>query len=168
MIRRFGLSLLVLGSLTVTTATIAAADSDDSGSSKPHIRFGGLTVGAGYSYFGGPFFGSPYWGYNSWAYAPWAMYNPGFYPGFAPGFYTGFAYAPGFGEVKLKSIPKSATVFIDGAYAGSAAKLRSMWLKPGVYQLRVEDNGQARDRKVYVLSGRSLSISQRELEKSTN
>jgi hypothetical protein len=167
MIRHLGVGLLLLGSLTAATGTIARADS---GSGKPHIRFGGFTVGAGYSYVGGPFWGYPYWGYNTWAYAPWALYAPAYYsyPGFAPGFYTGFAYAPGFGEIKLKSIPKSATVFIDGAYAGNAAKLKSMWLKPGIYQLRVEDNGQARGRKVYVLSGKSLSVSQSELEKATD
>jgi len=163
--RRCVLHVLLLGVIAASTGMAASG----AGWTKPHIRFGGFSVGAGYSYFGGPFWGSPFWGYNDWAYAPWAMYSPAFgYPYYAPGFYTGSAYAPGLGEVKLKAIPKTATVYIDGAYAGSAANLKSMWLQPGVYQLRVEDNGAASVRKVYVLSGKSLSISQRELEKSTD
>ncbi len=139
-----------------------AADSNSGKSKWPHVRLGGIYVGAGYSHFGGPYFGGP-WGYpfGGWGASPYysGFYDPIFYsPFFAPGYFNGFAPGPGLGEVKLKSAPKSASVFIEGGYAGSAAKLKSMWLEPGVYHLEIQDGTQTWEQKVYVLSGKSLSI----------
>jgi hypothetical protein len=47
----------------------------------------------------------------------------------------------GMGEVKLMTEAKTATVYIDGGYAGAVKDRRSMWLRPGTYELRVRDGG---------------------------
>jgi hypothetical protein len=80
----------------------------------------------------------------------------GGYPYSGPG---SFNYNSGRGEVRLTADPKVAEVYIDGAYAGTADRLKSMWLDPGAYDLTVS----AKDResfhqRVYVLSGKSLKI----------
>jgi hypothetical protein len=76
-----------------------------------------------------------------------------------PGMYSGFAYGPGMGEVKLKSESRDAMVYIDGAYAGTADKLKSMWLEPGAYNVELRtDNGDKFERRVYVLSGKTLQL----------
>jgi hypothetical protein len=131
---------------------------------KSRIRWhlGTISVGAGYS--SGPYYGpygfypySPYgfypgdWVYSSLWYPMW-----GGYPYYAPG---SFGYNNGRGEVRLTADPKLAEVYIDGAYAGTADRLKSMWLDPGAYDLTVS----AKDResfhqRVYVLSGKSLKI----------
>jgi hypothetical protein len=62
------------------------------------------------------------------------------------------------GQIKLDA-PKGSTVYLDGAVAGSAEKLRSMWLEPGIYELQVTgEDGDEYRKKVYVLSGKTLSI----------
>jgi hypothetical protein len=62
------------------------------------------------------------------------------------------------GQIRLDA-PKGATVYLDGALAGSAEKLRSMWLEPGIYELQVTgEDGDAYRKKVYVLSGKTLNI----------
>ena len=62
------------------------------------------------------------------------------------------------GEIKLKA-PKDASVYLDGGFAGSAEKLKSMWLEPGIYQLQVSSpDGSEYRKKVYVLSGKTLDI----------
>jgi hypothetical protein len=103
----------------------------------------------------------PYWS-SAWAYDPY------FSPFFAPGYFSGFGFQPGYGELKFKSIPKTATIFIDGAYAGSAGGLRQIWLEPGVYSVQVHDNSQTLNRKVYILSGKTLHLSRAEMLKSTD
>jgi hypothetical protein len=61
--------------------------------------------------------------------------------------------------VKLDADPKSAQVFIDHAYAGTVAKLKSFWLDAGAYDLAVTAEGRAPYRqRIYVLSGRTLRI----------
>jgi hypothetical protein len=123
---------------------------------KTHIRLAGISVGVGYSHFSGPYYGYPYW--SGWGpyYSPfWDFYSPWMYPGF----YNGFAQGPGMGEVKLKAESASAEVFLDGAYAGTADRLKSMWLEPGAYTLEVKADGRtAFSRRIYVLSGKSLRI----------
>lgn len=72
-----------------------------------------------------------------------------------PGFWYGYGFSDGRGEIKLNSAPKDAEVYIDGAFAGTAGKLKSMWLDPGIYQLEVGENYR---KKVYVLGGKSLRL----------
>jgi len=117
------------------------------GSSFAEVRFGGLVVGAGYS--SGP----------SW-YPRYGLYDPFWYgPYVYPGLYTGFMQQPNMGQVKLEATDKNASVYVDGAFAGSAQKLKSFWLAPGVYNLELRDDRQRSFRqRVYVLSGKTLAI----------
>src|SRR5687767_5033733 len=126
------LSTLILAACAVTTLW---ADDD-----KPRrrVRLGAVTVGAGYGY-GGYYpgfrgFYAPFGGF----YSPW--YDPFLMSWMHPGYYSGFGWGPSMGEVKLKAVPTDAGVFLDGAYAGEAGKLKSMWLDPGVYNLEVKSD----------------------------
>jgi len=125
---------------------------------KLHLRLGTVSLGAGYSHDSGPYYYpyGPYgfprgdWVYASYWYPMWGPYP--FYPG-------SLTYGSGRGEVLLTADPKVAAVYIDGAYAGTADRLKSMWLDPGAYDLTVsaKDRESFRQR-VYVLSGKSLKI----------
>lgn len=130
------------------------------------IRLGGLMFGAGYSHVSGyPYgYGWPYRYYGSpWAWAAWPMAYP-FYdawwpsPFFHPGFFNGFGYGPNMGEVKINTPTKNAAVFLDGAFAGTADKLKNIWLEPGAYNLELRAGGGSYQKKIYVLSGKRLTI----------
>ena len=63
------------------------------------------------------------------------------------------------GEVKLQTTQKGAEVFINGAYAGLAEDLRSIWLDPGAYDLEVNAPGsQSFKKRIFVLSGKTVRI----------
>jgi PEGA domain len=120
------------------------------------VHLGTISVGAGYGYYGGP-----YWpGY--WAgYYPPPFYGPGFGPWFADPFYgpVYLAPQPDKGQINLQTSDKNAAVYLDGAYAGPASKLKNFWLAPGVYQLEVRPMGHAPiEKRVYVLTGKTLKI----------
>ena len=121
-------------------------------SSHPHIRFGGFYVSAGYSRFAGVY---PFYGFypGSWYYDPFI-----FTPIFAPGYYTGFAYQPNQGAVKIQGAEKDAWVYLDGALAGRADKLKQIWLDPGAYTLGLQQGGRTVTRRIYVLSGKTLKV----------
>jgi hypothetical protein len=127
---------------------------------KLHLRLGTVWVGAGYSHFSGPYYYpyGPYgfypggWVYGSLWYPMW-----GSYPYYPSGY---FDYNSGRGELKLSADPKLAEVYIDGAYAGTADHLKSIWLDPGAYDLTVSaTDRESFHQRVYVLSGKSLKIS---------
>lgn len=131
---------------------------------KVHVRLGGIAVGAGYAYSSGPFCCYGYYPYS-------AFYNPFFYPAFYPDpFYDLYGYPPydyrndlGYagdkGEIRLSSSVKGAQVYIDGAYAGTADKLKNFWLAPGAYNVSVSAAGrQTYKERVYVLSGKSVKL----------
>lgn len=82
------------------------------------------------------------------------------YACFASPVYAGsLAYADDKGQVRLVTDPKTADVYIDGAYAGSADHLRTMWLDSGAYDLSVSAKGRAPfHQRIYILSGKSLKI----------
>jgi hypothetical protein len=136
------------------------------------IRLGGVSVGAGYSrgWPGYGFYGPRYWGpawygsvaYNPWAWGPnWGGYDPFWYSPLAvhPGYWMGFGPGEGMGEVKLETEVKTASVYIDGGYAGAVKDRRSMWLRPGTYELRVRDGGKKTyAQRIYVLSGKTLRV----------
>ncbi len=135
--------------------TRAAADKG-----KWRLRPETVSVGVGYGYFTGPYFYPNgrygfYPGevvYSSFWYPIW-----GAYPYYGPGY---FGYHHGRGEVRLNTEPKSAEVYIDGGYAGTGDKLKSMWLDPGAYDLTVSAKDRASfHQRLYVLSGKSLKIS---------
>jgi hypothetical protein len=153
----FGFRLLPIAALLLTSVPGYAASDDKPGR---RVRIGGISVNAGY--YNGPMW-YPYYGYGGGFYPGWSryyMYDPFWYsPWLHPGLYTGFGYQPNMGEVKLNSPNKEAAVYIDGAYAGPAEKLKSLWLEPGAYNLEVRDaGGQRYERRVYVLSGKTLQI----------
>jgi hypothetical protein len=141
----------------------ATADGEKVSDRKSHLRLGTISVGAGYSRFSS----SLYYPYGFYPFSPfyssllWEPYWGYFYP-------TGyFSYNDGKGEVRL-SAPKQADVYLDNAYAGKAEKLKSIWLKPGAYDLSVSDNDRASyHQRIYVLSGKSLKITAK-LEPQTN
>jgi hypothetical protein len=144
-----------------TTDTKSGTQSDEH-HHRYHLRLGTIGVGAGYNRFSGPFFYNPFWyGFYPYgvAYSPF-FYDPFFYsPFYGPGYPGGFSYGSGKGEVKLSGAPKSAEVYLDGAYAGAADKLKSMWLESGAYDLSVSTPGTTPfHQRIYVLSGKSLKI----------
>jgi hypothetical protein len=124
--------------------------------SKTRVRLGGISVGGFYRHYSNlnyypyydPFFGPYYW---------WPYYDLAF-ASYHPGFYNGFARSSGMGEVKLQA-QKGAEVLIDGAYAGFAEDLKSIWLHPGAYDLEVNAQGsQSFKKRIYVLSGKTVRI----------
>ena len=125
--------------------------------SRPHVRFGGVMVSAGYSRTSGryPYYGyyPGYWGYDPFLYGTW----------FHPGYFNGFGYQPAMGEVRVKADP-NAWIFLDGALAGKAEKLKSMWLEPGVYNLEVRTDSRVAARKIYVLSGKKMHVTPEMME----
>jgi hypothetical protein len=65
------------------------------------------------------------------------------------------------GQIKLDA-PKGSTVYLDGALAGSAEKLRSMWLEPGIYELQGYGVKTAMSiARRYMCSAAKLSVSER-------
>ncbi len=125
---------------------------------KTHVRLGTVTVGAFYSHYSLPL----YYGYPC-GYWPGALFWEPFwgdclYP-FRPAYFVSFAPAPDKGEVKLRVNQKDADVYLDGAYAGKAEHLKSMWLEPGAYDLEVTGKSRAGfHRRIYVLTGKTLKI----------
>jgi hypothetical protein len=143
-------------------------ESGRDGEPSRRVRLGSITVGG--SYISGP----GWYGYGPGWYGPgfWAPYRAGWWDPFwygpfvHPGYFGGFRQGPGMGELKLKDAPKEAMVFLDGAYAGTVEKLKSMWLEPGIYNLEVkDDSGRTWKQRVYVLSGKKLEL-QPKLEQS--
>jgi hypothetical protein len=143
----------------------AAAKPDDSGSTtkaasqgwRPHIHFGGLSVGAGFSHYSG---GYPY-GYDPgyWNYSPYYSYSPVLWSAFYhPGYFTGFAWQPNMGNVKIRAPDKTSLVYLDGALAGRLDKLKDMWLEPGAYNLEVLNSSHRFTQRIYVLSGKTLRV----------
>jgi hypothetical protein len=140
------------GLIAAAACTLVFADN---AAAKPRIRIAGVSVGFGYSNWGGyPYYASPF--YDPYFASPFLY---GFAPWYFPGYWGGFAYQPYRGEVKLSANLKSGDLYIDGGYAGDVRKLRSMWLDPGAYQVEIRDGGQTTfERRIYVLGGRSVKL----------
>ncbi len=106
-----------------------------------HGRFGGGLVVV-------PSFGAWNWYYPH--FGPYGFYDP--YPVYS-GVYSNTA------ELKLTTNIKDAEVYINGAYAGKAAKLKSMRLRPDTYTLEVRAPGYAPySERVYLLAGKTMHI----------
>ncbi len=165
--RAFQIAAPVLAALLSASIAGAKTDTDKGGvvyrqPTHSRIRLGGITVGAFYSHFSGPYYGYPYYGFMPyWAYpgSMWGWYDP-FWMGFYhPAYWAGFPSGPGTGTVKLPTRSKTAQVFIDGAYAGSAAKIKDMHLEPGAYEIEVREGDRIEaSRRVYVLSGKTVQL----------
>jgi hypothetical protein len=128
------------------------------------IRLGGFSFGAGYSRYSGyyPYYSYyPYSFYRPWLYDPFYYSFYGAYPPlwYHPGWYTGFAQRPGMGEIKLLSNLKDADVYIDDGLAGKAKDLKTLWLEPGAYNLKVQaEDYEPFTMRIYILSGKFLKI----------
>jgi hypothetical protein len=90
------------------------------------------------------------------AYGAWGWYDPFFYGGpygVYPSVYSNT------GLVELKTNVKDADVFINGAYAGKADKLKSMWLHPDAYSLEIRTPGRAPfATQIYVVPGKTIKV----------
>ena len=96
-------------------------------------------VVVGRPYYGGWY--APYWG------PYWGPYG---------GYYYGH---PNAGEVKLDTKVKDAQVFINGAYAGTTHQNKSMYLRPGSYNIEIREAGRSQfAQKVYVVAGKTLHL----------
>ncbi len=138
------LRILLLASLVLASLVSAGAT----------VRFGGPVIGVGVGYWSGPYWGGcgycgvPVWG-GWYGYPYWGpFYSPGY-----------FGAAPDKGEVKLQTSYKNAEVYVDDAYAGTADKLKSFWLAPGVYRVEVRPSGTTPiSKRIYVLTGKTLKL----------
>jgi hypothetical protein len=113
-------------------------------------RYGGAHYGGGF-YRGGiaivPSFG---FGWND----PY-LYGYGFYGPYElyPRVYSNT------GEVQLKTNMKDADVYINGAFAGKAGKLKSMWLHPDTYSIEVRAPGATPySQRIYVVPGKTIKL----------
>ena len=156
-------TLVLITAAAFLSPALAAEDND-----KPRrrVRLGGVVIGAGYSHWSGapafPFY--PRWGFYPGVWAPgyWGLYSPWYDPFYMtwlhPGFYNGFARQPNMGKVKIKLNEMDADVFLDSAYAGTIAKLRTIWLEPGAYNLELRSGERMFKRRIYVLSGKTIEL----------
>jgi hypothetical protein len=114
------------------------------------VRLGSVSVGAGFGYDYGPFWPGYY---TPFGYGPFIGYP--FYP--SPVF---LAPQPDKGQVNLQGSYDDSEVYLDDAYAGTAASLKKFWLAPGVYELEVRPKNQpAKKKRIYVLTGKTLKVS---------
>lgn len=148
-------------------------DSDQVGTKqdKHHIRWHiAPSISLGYEHLSGPAFFNPFYPYGfypygiypaDFIYGGYGAFPLGYSPFYGPYFYPPYAfdYRAGRGQIKLSGAPKDAQVYLDGAYAGTADHLKKIWLDPGAYNLEVSENdGQKFQKRIYVLSGKSLKI----------
>jgi hypothetical protein len=100
---------------------------------------------ARFGVFVGPGFG---WG---WYGSYWGPYPYGFY--------GGYNYAPATGAVKFDTSVKNAEVLINGAYAGTVGKLKTLHLRPGRYNIELRAPGSMHYAEtVYVVPGKTLHV----------
>jgi hypothetical protein len=118
------------------------------------VRFGGVAAGFGYTDFNGPFYGP-------FGYAPgwWGPYYGPFWAPYYPAYYANPGRGPNMGQVRIKTAFSHADLYINGAYAGPAGKLKSMWLQPGAYDLELRpENHSTIEQRIYVLTGKTLDV----------
>jgi hypothetical protein len=86
----------------------------------------------------------------------WYGYYSPFYGPYPYGAYYG---VPNAGQVKLETNVKAAEVFVDGAYAGTAGKLKTMWMRPGTYNIELRaPGGEQFAEKIYVVAGKTVHV----------
>ena len=90
-------------------------------------------------------------------YVPFGGYGGWYGPAYGP--YGPYAVGPNAGQVKLETKVKDAQVFVNGAFAGTAGKLKTMWLRPGNYTIELRAPGRARyAEKIYVIAGKRITL----------
>ena len=119
------------GMLVLATALMTLAPFSASAAVRGFVVVGRPYYGGWYSPFWGPYWG-PYWGYS---------------------------YYPNSGEVKLDTKVKDAQVFINGAYAGTTHQNKSIYLRPGSYNIEIREGGRTQyAERVYVVAGKTLHL----------
>jgi hypothetical protein len=69
------------------------------------------------------------------------------------------AYYPYAGHIKVDTKVKNAEVFIDGAFAGTTHDVKSLYLRPGRYNIEIRELGATKFvQEVYVVSGKTLHL----------
>lgn len=141
-----------------TSQSKSAAKDESRAPSRYHLRLGTVSLSAGY--VSGPWW-YPYGPYGYYPYYASAFWDP-FWGPFGPYSYypADLTYGNGKGQIDLKADPKTAEVYIDGAYAGTVQHLKSFWLDPGAYDVSISAAGREPfHQRIYVLTGKTLSIS---------
>lgn len=63
------------------------------------------------------------------------------------------------GDVKLHTNSKTASVYVDGAFAGKTDKLKKFPLKPGKHKIEVrEADGRTYQERVQVIRGKTVEL----------
>jgi len=92
-------------------------------------------------------------------FAPMGWYGYGYGPFYRPYPYGAYYGVPNAGQVKLDTKVKDAQVFVDGAYAGTSGKLKTMWMRPGTYTIELRAPGRAQfAEKIYVVAGKTVHV----------
>lgn len=96
------------------------------------------------------------------------FYGPGFYgPGFGwygPAWYGPYGYgyvsAPNSGSVKIDTKDKNASVYVDGAFAGTVGDLKTFHLKTGDHniELRGPDGNSFYQEHIDVIAGKTIKL----------
>ena len=89
------------------------------------------------------------------------FYRPyGWGPGWYGPYWGPYAVVPYTGQVKIKTNDKNAAVFVDGGYAGQAAKMKKFALRPGTYniELRHASGSAFYQERIQVIPGKTLEI----------
>ena len=125
--------LLVLAAALITLAPVKSASAADPQFADPGFFDGGpVFYGGWYGQYWGPYWG-PSYGY--------------------------YRYDFDSGEVRLETKCKNAEVYVNGAYAGSTHKNKSMYLRQGKYTIEIRQNGKtAFSQKVFVAAGKTLKL----------
>lgn len=98
-----------------------------------------------------------YWGPGLYGYGyPYYWGGPYAYGPYAYGYYGG----PTTGEVKLVAPAKNDLVFVDGAYAGLAGKLKHFRLSAGDHNIELRDNNghSLFQERIDVIRGRTIDV----------
>jgi|HubBroStandDraft_4_1064222.scaffolds.fasta_scaffold682559_2 hypothetical protein len=124
--------LLILAAAVMTLAPMSASAA-------------GRIVVVGRPFYGGGFY-APFWG---------AYWGPYWSPYYGYGYYG----HPNAGEIKLDTKVKDAQVFINGAYAGTTHENKSMYLRPGNYNIEIREGATTPfSQKIYVVAGKTMHL----------
>jgi len=88
----------------------------------------------------------------------WGWYAPYWGP-YPYGIYGGNYYGAPTGAVKFDTSVKNAEVYINGAYAGTVGKLKTLHLQPGSYNIELRAPGYLQyAERIYVAPGKTLHV----------
>jgi hypothetical protein len=87
-------------------------------------------------------------------------YYGGFYRPYWGPYWGSYYYAhPNSGEIKLDTKVKDAQVFINGAFAGTTHDNKTMYLRPGSYNIEIKQGTNTPfAQKIYVVAGKTLHL----------